>query len=172
MRTIARYGLLGLVGLGATAFAATSAHAQTPVSFLAEGPTLTYGASTIDCETGTAEGTRDAGGGLELELGFVDCTSGAGSWAVNCDGTVSVTPVTSDTGTAVLNPGFMCVLTIPFTCTITASGPQDPPDEDSVVWLGESFFEADVTVNAARSGSSFCGPASGPLTWAGFYGEQ
>jgi hypothetical protein len=35
-------------------------------------------------------------------------------------------------------------------------------DSESVVRLGESFFEADVTVDASRSGSGFCGPASGP----------
>jgi hypothetical protein len=169
MRMLARYGVLGVVvGLVATA----SAHAQTPVSFLADGPTLTYDGTSIGCETGTAQGTRDASGGLELELEFFDCTSGTGSAAVDCEGTVSVIPVSGVTATAVLHSGFSCVITIPFVCTITASGPQDPDDADSVVWLGESFFQATVTVDAARNGSGFCGPPTGPLTWSGLYEEQ
>jgi hypothetical protein len=137
------------------------------------------------CDTGTAEGTMDAGGNSELKLAFFgNCDISGLSATVTCstmdpgtgDGGVrlSLLQGTTDEGTVNLNPNFRCDMAVSGICTITIdAGPTgiDLPDATSSADIEEHAFEVNVNMPATRSGSSLCGPASGTANWAGLYEE-
>jgi hypothetical protein len=193
MKAFSKVGLLFAVALLATAAVATSAQAidinpdNTAVEGVASQPTLTYDQTVVVCDEGTASGTTGSGTdpSIDVELTFGPnpggCTvNGAGATTAcsamdpstgNGGAEILAIDAVDDVATANLNEGFSCVVTVPFTCTITVAGPQDPNDIDSVLDVDEAAdtIDASVTVNASRSGTGFCGPASGPATFTALY---
>jgi hypothetical protein len=183
MKRFSKLGLLLAVGLLAMAGVATGAQAvvispnATNVNGTATNPTLTYQGVTVVCPNGTAAGTTGTNSDrfdVSLTFGPAGQCRVAGSPAsVTCSGTASLIALdaTNDTGTADLNPGFSCTITVPFTCSINVSGPQNPADNVSLLALNEStdVLSADVTINATRTGTSLCGPASGSARFVANY---
>jgi hypothetical protein len=171
------------LALLATAAAAASAQAvtinpdNTAVSGSATNPTLSYGGVTVVCPNGTASGTTGNNSdrfNVSLTFGPAgQCTVAGASASVSCTGTAELIALnaTNDTGTANLNSGFNCTITVPFTCSITVAGPQNPADNVSLLSLNEStdVLAADVTINATRSGTSLCGPSSGSARFTANY---
>ena len=172
MKTFRRIGLLVVVALLATAAAATSAQAvtispdNTGIHGLATNSSLTYGAAFISCNTATADGntTLDSDRISDLALTFTDncAVAGVGPATVDCVGDVTLIadPDADDFGTVDLNEGFECVVTTAV-CTVTVSGPQSTQPKNTFLDEANQVLEADVTVNATRTGSLLCGPAAG-----------
>jgi hypothetical protein len=185
MKGFRKVGLLALVALLAAAAMATSAQAAitinpagAAVSGTASNFTLTYGAITVRCDTGTLAGntTNPASDRISnLSLAFGNCVvEGVGGAAtVSCQGTVTViaqgnVSATDNPGTFNLNSGFRCVVTT-VVCTLTFSGPQTTQPED--VNLNEDTDVLSVNGNVAvtRTGSTLCGPTSGTGTFTADY---
>jgi hypothetical protein len=193
MKAFPKAGLLLAVALLATAAAATSAQAidinpdNTPVVGEAVDPTLTYDQTVVVCDEGSAVGTTGSGTdpSIDVELAFGPnpggCTVNNAGATTDCsemdpttgNGGAEILAIDAidDIATANLNDEFSCVVTVPFTCTITVAGPQDPDDPDSVLDVDEAAdtIDASVTVNATRTGTGFCGPAAGPATFTALY---
>jgi hypothetical protein len=183
MRAFPKVGLLVLVALLATAAMAASAQAQTinpdnvAVSGTSTNSNLTYGVAFVTCDNATANGNTglnsDRISNLALAFNTNCAVAGVGPATVSCSGTVTLIAqsAVTDTGTVNLNTGFQCVVTTAV-CTITVAGPQTTQPEN--VNLNENdppadpdgnTLAADVNVNATRTGSTLCGPASGTGTF-------
>jgi hypothetical protein len=175
MKTFPKAGLLVVVALLATAAAATSAQAvsidpdNTAVSGLSNDSSLSYGVAFITCDTATADGNTDhATMGSDritnLALTFTDncAIAGVGPATVDCVGDVTLIadPDADDTGTVELNDGFQCVVTTA-TCTVTVAGPQTTQPKNTFLDEANQVLEADVDVQATRTGNILCGPAAG-----------
>jgi hypothetical protein len=185
LKAFPKVGLLALAALLAAAAMATSAQAAitinpagVAVSGTASNFTLTYGAITVRCDTGTLAGntTNPASDGISnlSPAFFGNCVvEGVGPATVSCQGTVTVIATdnrgpTDNPGTLVLNSGFTCVVTTAI-CTLTFSGPQTTQPED--VNLNEDTDVLSVNGNVAvtRTGSVACGPAWGAGTFRADY---
>jgi hypothetical protein len=185
MKAVSKLGLLVVVALLATAAIATSAQAAltinpggTPVSGTASSPTLSYGVATIRCDTGTADGnTTDPASDTvpDLSLAFFgNCAViGVAPANVACDGTVSLVAESNDSstqnlGTVNLNDGFSCVVTTSL-CSVTVAGPQTTQSGNTNLDEDADQLSSDVDVQATRTGSSLCGPASGTANFTALY---
>jgi hypothetical protein len=180
MRAFPKVGLLVLVALLAIAAAATSAQAisinpdNTAVSGVASNSNLTYGVAFVTCDNATADGTTglDSDRITDLALAFdTNCAvAGVGPATVNCSGDVTLIAqsATTDTGTVNLNSGFQCVVTTAV-CSITVSGPQTTQNNNTALDEANDNLNANVGVQATRTGLAACGPASGTATFAADY---
>jgi hypothetical protein len=189
MKSLSKVGLLVAVALLGVAALAVTAQADPPpyigpdntlVEGVAASPTLAYGGVTVVCDEGTAEGTtKTDDDDLDVALQFGPnpggCTVNNAGATVACSGMAKIIALDATTdprlGTAELNSGFSCTVTVPFTCTINVAGPQNPADEDAVLLLDEAndILSAEVTIIATRTGTTFCGAASGPATFTADY---
>ena len=177
MKSVPKVGLLVAVALLAAAAMATSAQAALTINPAgvavhgdASSPTLSYGVATIRCDTGTADGnTSDPASDTisDLALAFSGNCAVVGVAPANvaCDGTVSLVAQSNDSstqnlGTVNLNDGFSCVVTTAL-CTVTVAGPQTTQDGNTNLNEDTDELSSDVDVQASRTGSSLCGPASG-----------
>jgi hypothetical protein len=180
MKTFPKVGLLVVVALLATTAAATSAQAvsinpdNTAVSGLATNSSLTYGVAFISCDTATANGNTglDSDRISDLALTFTDncAVAGVGPATVDCVGDVTLIadPDADDTGTVELNEGFQCVVTTSV-CTVTVAGPQTTQPKNTFLDEANQVLSADVEVQASRTGSLLCGPASGTGSFSADY---
>jgi hypothetical protein len=142
---------------------------DTAVHGVASNPTLSYGGVAYVCPNGTMSGTTGIdSASLRVGLSFGpvgQCTWAGSGAAITCTGTMELRALdaTNDSGTANLDPGFDCTITIPFTCSIHVRGPQDPPDSASLMTLNEGtdVLSLDSTFQATRTGAALCGPPSG-----------
>ena len=180
MKAFPKAGLLVLVALLAIAAAATSAQAvsinpdNTAVSGLSGNSSLSYGVASVACDTATANGDTglDSDRISNLALAFTDncAVAGVGSATVDCDGDVTLIAesAATDTGTVNLNSGFQCVVTTAV-CTITVAGPQTTQSGNTALDEANDNLNADVDVQASRTGSILCGPTSGTATFTADY---
>lgn len=180
MKTFPKAGLLVVVALLATAAAATSAQAvsinpdNTAVSGLSGNSNLTYGVAFVSCDTATADGNTglDSDRIPDLALTFTDncAVAGVGPATVDCVGDVTLIadPDADDTGTVELNDGFQCVVTTAL-CTITVAGPQTTQPKNTALDEANDNLNANVDVQASRTGTTLCGPTSGTATFAADY---
>lgn len=182
MRAFPKVGLLVLVALLAIAAAATSAQAisinpdNTAVHGQSSNSNLTYGVAFVSCDNATADGNTgtDSPSIPDLALAFdTNCAvAGVGPATVNCSGTATLLAqadtTAGGTGTVNLNPGFQCVVTTAL-CSITVSGPQTTQDNNTALDEASQVLSANVGVQASRTGSIACGPASGTATFAADY---
>jgi hypothetical protein len=189
MKAYSKLGLLFAVALLASAAMAVSAQAQvihpnnTAVSGVADTPTLDYEGTTIQCDTGTADGTTGTEQSfVDLELTFAGNCGIAGLGAsVTCStmdpltgaggARLTALDATTDAGTVDLNDGFFCDVVVAGICTVSVDGPQNPDDSVSIAQLdeGADTIDTNVDVAATRTGSSLCGPASGIGNFTGLY---
>jgi hypothetical protein len=180
MKTFPKVGLLAVVALLATAAAATSAQAatfnpdNTAVSWLSTNSSFTYGVAFISCDRATADGNTglDSDRISDLALTFTQNCAVPG-WMpaqVDCVGDVSLIadPDADDTGTLELNEGFQCVYTMTI-CTISVAGPQTTQPKNTSLDEASQVLEANVVVQATRSGSNLCGPESGSARYTADY---
>jgi hypothetical protein len=190
MKSLSKLGLLVAVGLLACAAMAASAQAQvdinpdnTAIVGTAESPTLNYGSALVQCDTGTAAGTTGQDSDfVDVEVQFFgNCNVNGLAAVVDCaegDFTrLQATDATLNTGIVdALLPGFRCDVEVAGICTITVldqdlpiSGGGSSADLLNEGSNGLETIAADVDVNATRTGSSLCGPASGPGGFSGDY---
>jgi hypothetical protein len=192
MKATSKLGLLAVIGVLSVAAVAGAAQAQvinppnTPVSGIAEFPTLDYEGVIVQCDQGTASGTTGNNQSfIDLELTFTDnCNINGLGATVTCSALDPVTgnggarltalDATSNEGTVDLNPGFACDVVVPGVCTVSVDGPQNPDDAVSNADLigegmGDPKIDANVDVAATRTNSSLCGPASGTGNFTGVY---
>ena len=181
MKAFPKVGLLAVVALLAIAAAATSAQAVSinpapaAVSGQSGNSSLSYGIASVACDNATANGnttttTPDRINNLALAFNTNCAVAGVGSATVNCSGTVTLIadPAADDTGTVNLNNGFQCVVTTAV-CTITVAGPQSTQPKNTTLDEANDNLNADVDVQATRTGSALCGPTSGTATFAADY---
>jgi hypothetical protein len=182
MKTFPKVGLLVVVALLAAAAVATSAQAvsidpdNTAVSGLSGNSNLTYGVAFVTCDTATADGNTglDSDRITDLALTFTDncAVAGVGPATVDCVGDVTLiaqsdTP-TGGTGTVNLNDGFECVVTTAV-CSITVAGPQTTQNGNTTLNESTDNLNANVGVQASRTGSLACGPSSGSASFQADY---
>jgi hypothetical protein len=182
MKAFPKVGLLALVALLAIAATATSAQAVTinpdneAVSGLSKNMNFSYGVWFVSCDTATMDGNTglDTDRISDLVLTFTDncAVAGVGSATVDCVGDVTLiaqadTPA-GGTGTLELNDGFQCDFTTAL-CTITVSGPQTTQNNNTALDEANQVLSANVHMQATRTGSAWCGPASGTATFAADY---
>jgi hypothetical protein len=169
-----------LATVGATSAGAVDINPDnTPVEGIAADPTVTYAQQVVVvCDESVVGGSTGSGTdptiALDLTLGPNPggCTiNGAGATA-SCSGTfeVSVLDGHQNTGTASPNDDLLCVVTVPFACTLELreiDGPHDPGPAalDEV----EDLLEVELPMWGTRTGTGFCGPASGPALFEGSY---
>jgi hypothetical protein len=180
MKAFSKVGLLAAVALLATAAVATSAQAvtinpdNTPVSGTSDNMHISYGVLSPSCDTATMDGNTslDSDRITDLALAFTDNCSvaGVGSLEVDCVGDVTLIadPAADDTGTLELNEGFQCAFTTPY-CTITVEGPQTTHPKNTELNEGHAVLNANWALQATRSGSNWCGPASGTANFTAEY---
>ncbi len=182
MKAFPKVGLLVLVALLAAAAVATSAQAvsidpdNTAVSGVSSNSNLSYGVAFVTCDNATADGNTglDSDQITDLVLAFnTNCAvAGVGPATVDCVGDVTLiaeadTP-TGGTGTVNLNDGFQCDVTTTV-CTITVAGPQTTQSNNTTLNESTDNLNANVDVQASRTGSLLCGPTSGTATFAADY---
>jgi hypothetical protein len=181
MKAFPKVGLLVLIALLAAAAVATSAQAVSinpapaAVSGQSSNSSLSYGIASVACDNATANGnttttTPDRISNLALAFNTNCAVAGVGSATVNCSGTATLIAqsAATDTGTVNLNTGFQCVVTTAL-CTITVAGPQTTQDNNTALDEANDNLNANVDVQASRTGSTLCGPASGTATFAADY---
>jgi hypothetical protein len=191
MKVATKLGLMLSVALMAAAALAVSAQAQvdinpdnTNITGTANDPTLDYEGTEVVCDSGTAIGTTGNNSDfVDVTLDFIEpCTVGGSLNATADCGTnrdTRLRALTADTNQGeadelLASQGFTCTVTVTGVCTITV-GAQDLPitggqnDADLINEGGASAINATVDVNATRSGSALCGPASGVGGFAGVY---
>jgi hypothetical protein len=180
MKTFPKAGLLVVVALLATAAAATSAQAVSinpdndGVHGVATNSSLTYGIAFISCDRATADGNTglDSDRITDLALTFTEncAVLGVGPATVDCVGDVTLIadPAADDFGTVELNEGFQCVVTTA-TCTVTVAGPQTTQPKNTFLDEANQVLEADVQVQATRTGSDLCGPDEGTGSFTADY---
>jgi hypothetical protein len=181
MKAFPKVGLLVLVALLAAAAVATSAQAvsidpaDTAVSGLSGNSNLSYGVASVACDTATADGDTSSATPdriTNLALTFTDncAVAGVGAATVDCSGDVTLIAESAvdDSGTVNLNSGFQCVVTTAV-CTITVAGPQTTQSGNTTLDEANDNLNADVDVQASRTGSLLCGPTSGTATFSADY---
>lgn len=185
MKSVPKVGLLAAIALLAAAAMATSAQAAltiNPAGVAVHGeatsPTLSYGIATIRCDTGTADGNTsdpasDRISDLALTFSGNCAVVGVAPASVECAGDVTLIAQSNDSatqnlGTVNLNDGFSCVVTTAL-CTVTVLGPQTTQDGNTNLNETTDVLASDVDVQAARTGSSLCGPASGTANFTANY---
>jgi hypothetical protein len=182
MKALSKGGLLLAVSLVASLAIAAGAQAQTTiepaataVSGTAANPTLTYGTATVKCNTGTASGTTKSPKATNIDLTVAfsgNCNINGLAATVTCSGTVNLVAdeakfgVTS--GTINLNSGFTCTINVSGVCQVDVEGPQTTGSVGTLS-EGATTLTATVAVSATRTGSSLCGPASGPGSFTASY---
>jgi hypothetical protein len=89
---------------------------------------------------------------------------------VACVGDVTLVAedAVNDNGTVNLNDGFECTVTTAL-CSITVVGPQTTQSGNTALDEANDVLSASVDVQASRTGSALCGPASGTATFAADY---
>lgn len=132
---------------------------------------LAYGTIVVTCGGSAIDGTVD-GTTIDYTQTFSSCTASLGGVVtITCSGTVTFTFVTSGggsgTGTVDLDSGHSCTMASPI-CTVDVKGPQNPTSDDPFA-AGADTLDLNVTMNATRTGSVFCGPASGTVTLTATY---
>jgi hypothetical protein len=160
--------------LAATAHPQTITPPGTALSATAANPTFTYGSATNKCNTGTASGTTKSPAATHVDLTlafFGNCNISGLAATINCSGTVRSSAnaaLGATSGTFDLNSGFTCTVAIAGVCNVDVEGPQTT---GSVGTLNEAATTVTktVAVNATRTGSSLCGPASGPASFTASY---
>jgi hypothetical protein len=180
MKVCPKAGLLAVVALLATTAVATSAQAVTinpdnaAVSGVSSNMNFSYGVMFVSCDTATMDGTTglDSDRISDLALTFTDNCSvaGVGPATVDCSGDVTLIAqsAATDTGTLELNDGFQCVFTMAV-CSVTVSGPQTTQNNNLALDAANDTLSANVGFQATRTGSAWCGPASGTATFAADY---
>jgi hypothetical protein len=193
MKAFSKLGLLVAVALLAAAAVATSAQGQTalinpentPVSGVADFPTLDYEGTTIVCDTGTADSATGASVDriTDLSLEFFGNCSVAGilQAVVDCEGFATIIAeqnvAPGGTGTVRLNgadepnvgdPAFHCEVTTDL-CVVTVDGPQDTDSGNLELDESTDILSANVNVEAANNGSELCGPPTGTGNFSGDY---
>jgi hypothetical protein len=192
MKLTSKLGLLAVVAVLAATAVAGAAQAQvinppnTAVSGVAEFPTLDYEGVLVQCDQGTADGTTGSNQSfIDLELTFSgNCNINGLGADVTCSTVDPITgeggarltalDATTNEGTVDLNNGFFCDVVVAGVCTVSVDGPQDPDDSVSTAHLlGEGGpdpkIDTNVNVDAARVGSSLCGPPTGIGNFTGLY---
>jgi hypothetical protein len=158
--------------IAASAQAVTITPAGTAVSGTATGPALTYGGTSITCNSSTAVGTTKspASDAISLTLTFQGgCMIGILNATFSCPD--SITLIASGAATSVtfnLDTGFTCTIFVIGVCNIDIEGPQNTGNTGT---LNEAttVLTATVTVNATRTGAKVCGPASGVALFSASY---
>jgi hypothetical protein len=180
MKSFPKVGLLALVALLAAAAVATSAQAvsinpdNTAVSGQSSNSNLSYGVAFVTCDNATANGNTglDSDSVPDLALAFdTNCAvAGVGPADVACVGDVTLVAedAVNDNGTVNLNDGFECTVTTAL-CSITVVGPQTTQSGNTALDEANDVLSASVDVQASRTGSALCGPASGTATFAADY---
>jgi hypothetical protein len=197
MKRFSKLGLLVAVALLASATMAAGAQAQVDVNpdntlingtsseaASGEKPTLVYEGVTVVCDTGTAVGTTGQDSDIvDVEVDFFDNCNLAGLAAtVDCSGTARLmaTDAINNFGIVdALNPGFSCVVSVAGVCTVTVLEQDLPSDVDGTPGsqradlIGEGTsnpdIDAEVDVEASRSGSTLCGPEQGDGRFTALY---
>jgi hypothetical protein len=185
MKAFSKFGLLLAVGLMACAALAASAQAQTvnpdntAIVGTATNPTLDYEGTIVRCNTGTASGTTGTDSAI-VDVGLTfsgNCNIAGLAATVTCNGQARLRALTADTNLGEadeLLSGFSCVVTVSGVCTVTVAAQQLPISGgvNSANLLNEggaTAIDANVDVNASRTGSTLCGPATGVGGFTGVY---
>jgi hypothetical protein len=180
MKSVPKVGLLVVVALLAAAAIAASAQAQTinpdntAVSGQSSNSNLSYGVAFVTCDNATANGNTgldsDRISDLALQFNTNCAVAGVGPATVSCSGDVTLIAesAATDTGTVNLNSGFSCTVTTAV-CSINVSGPQTTQSGNTALDEANDVLSASVDVQATRTGSIACGPASGTATFAADY---
>lgn len=162
---------------------------DTDVFGQAANPTLDYEGATVVCDTGTASGhTGIDVDFVNLELEFfgncnvsglaatVTCTDASGTDNGVGTARLQALDATTNAGTIDrLNTGFQCDVVVAGICTITVAAQELPIpggiSEGNLLDEGgaDPSIDADVDVNASRTGSTLCGPATGVGGFTGIY---
>jgi hypothetical protein len=180
MKAGSKVGLLLAGALLASAAVATSTQAvtinpdNTAVSGQSSNISFSYGVMFVSCDTATMDGTTglDSDRITDLVLTFRDncAVAGVGPAQVDCVGDVTLIAesAVTDLGTVELNDGFECTFTMSV-CTITIAGPQTTQSNNAALDEANDVLSADVDLQATRSGSLWCGPASGTANFVADY---
>jgi hypothetical protein len=153
-----------IAGGASSADAQTWTPAGTAVGGTAANPTLTYGAATLKCDTGTVSGatTNPASATLDVSMTLKgNCNISGLSATVTCTGPKSWKAIIrlAKKIVKVVWAVLTCVATIVGICEILF-GTDNTADEGTLDQSGTTLTTT-VTSTASRTGSSLCGPASG-----------
>jgi hypothetical protein len=180
MKAISKTSLLLAVALASVCVIAASAQAVTTitpagtaVSGAASATSWTYGGTLLVCDTSTVTGTtrNPPTGNLSLTISFQgSCLLSAFLKAtITCSG--NITMIATGAATSVifdLDTGFTCTASVSGVCNIDIEGPQFPGNFGTLNEAATTLT-ATVSFNATRTGSSSCGPASGPGSFTASY---
>jgi hypothetical protein len=156
----------------------------TTITGTAAFPTLDYEGVLVQCDTGTAVGDTGTNSDVvNVEVDFFDnCNINGLGATVSCSasssgGTVGTARLHALTNTTNfgevdrLNTGFSCVVTVPGVCTVSVGAQELPSDVDGSTGRNQANLLNEGTANpsidsvvdleASRTGSSLCGPATG-----------
>jgi hypothetical protein len=172
---------------------------STTITGTADFPSLDYEGVLVQCDTGTAVGTTGSGTDPSVNVAlefFGNCNINGLEATVACSdasgtddsiGTAALEATNGTTNTGIveqLNSGFSCVVTVPGVCTVSVGAQELPsdvdgsPGRDQANLLNEGAdapnpvndtISGVVDVEAARTGSSLCGPAQGDGGFTGDY---
>jgi hypothetical protein len=180
MTAFPKVGVLVVAALLGGAAVATSAEAvsinpdNSAVSGVSSNMSFSYGVEFTTCDTATMDGNTgldsDRIGDLALTFAGNCAVAGSRPVSVDCVGDVTLIadPDVDDAGTLELNDGFQCDFSSSL-CTITVMGPQTTQPQNLSLNEANDVLSVNVDLQATRTGSLLCGPASGTATLSADY---